>query len=146
MRLTVVIPALNEEEAIAATIERCLAARRHIARNSPVERVDIIVVSDGSTDRTAQIAAGYDEVRLIVFEKNRGYGAAIKRGFEEAAEISWVSWMPMAPAIRVFLLTFAGPSWRRTRKWPSARAWVHKVGCRRSAVWATACMQPFWAC
>jgi len=43
------------------------------------------VVSDGSTDRTAEIAREYadrhDDVRLIVFEKNRGYGAAIKEGF-----------------------------------------------------------------
>ena len=42
------------------------------------------MVSDGSTDRTAQIAAGYDEVHLIIFERNRGYGAAIKQGFAES--------------------------------------------------------------
>jgi len=83
MRLTVVIPALNEEAAIGSIIERTLAARRGIVDNSPVREVEIIVVSDGSTDRTAEIAAGYDDVRVIVFERNRGYGAAIKKGFEE---------------------------------------------------------------
>jgi len=83
MKLTVVIPALNEEDAIGSTIERCLAAREEIVRESPVDRVEIIVVSDGSTDRTVEIARAFDEVRVIVFEKNRGYGAAIKKGFEE---------------------------------------------------------------
>ncbi len=84
MKLTIVIPALNEEDAIGSTIERTLAARERIVAQSPVEQVEVIVVSDGSTDRTADIARGFADVRLIVFEHNRGYGAAIKAGFEMA--------------------------------------------------------------
>lgn len=83
MKLTIVIPALNEEKGIASIIERTLDARESITRCSLVDDVEIVVVSDGSTDRTAEIAAGFEGVRVIVFEKNRGYGAAIKRGFEE---------------------------------------------------------------
>jgi len=82
MKLTIVIPALNEEEAIGSTIERTIAARDHIIKNSPVTEVEMIVVSDGSTDRTPDIAVTYGDVGLIVFETNRGYGAAIKKGFE----------------------------------------------------------------
>lgn len=82
--LTIVIPALNEEDAIADVIERCLAERSAIMSAAGLSHVDIIVVSDGSTDRTAEIACGYDEVRTVIFERNRGYGAAIKAGFEEA--------------------------------------------------------------
>ena len=52
MRLTIVIPALNEEQAIASIIERTLAAREHIVSHSPVTGVDVVVVSDGSTDGT----------------------------------------------------------------------------------------------
>ncbi len=84
MKLTIVIPALNEEEAIGSTIERCLAARKTIKKNSPVSSVEIIVVSDGSTDRTPDIAAEYHDIQLIVFETNQGYGAAIKKGFAES--------------------------------------------------------------
>jgi glycosyltransferase involved in cell wall biosynthesis len=79
--LTVVIPALNEEEAIGSTVTRCLSARDEIKRTAGLDDVKIIVVSDGSTDRTAEIARGFDEVEVIVFETNRGYGAAIKEGF-----------------------------------------------------------------
>ena len=85
MKLTIVIPALNEEQAIGSIIERTLAARERIVAESPVDEVELIVVSDGSTDRTVEIAARYDEAHLIVFETNRGYGAAIKKGFAEAS-------------------------------------------------------------
>lgn len=85
MKLTIVIPAFNEEKSIGSIIERSLAARTTITGLSDVHDVEIIVVSDGSTDRTAEVAAGYDDIRLIVFPQNRGYGAAIKRGFEESS-------------------------------------------------------------
>ena len=81
--LTVVIPALNEEEAIGDTISRCLQARQQIREEAGLAEMEIIVVSDGSTDRTAEIAQGFSEVRTIVFEQNRGYGAAIKEGFRQ---------------------------------------------------------------
>lgn len=82
--LTIVIPALNEEDAIANVIERCLAERSAIMSSAGLNHVDITVVSDGSTDRTAEIACSYDEVRTVIFERNRGYGAAIKAGFDQA--------------------------------------------------------------
>ena len=85
MKLTIVVPALNEEQAIGGTIERCIDARETIMRDSPVRAVEIIVVSDGSTDRTVEIAGSYADIRLIVFERNRGYGAAIKQGFESGS-------------------------------------------------------------
>ena len=85
MKLSIVIPAFNEEEAIGATIQRTLAARPSICRGSQITEVEVIVVSDGSTDRTAEIAGGFDGVKLVVFERNRGYGAAIKKGFDVAS-------------------------------------------------------------
>jgi glycosyltransferase involved in cell wall biosynthesis len=85
MKLAIAIPALNEEESIESIIQRSLAAREHIIRNSPVTDVEITVVSDGSTDRTVELASRYaDFVRLIVFEKNRGYGAAIQEAWRQS--------------------------------------------------------------
>lgn len=81
--LTIVIPALNEEAAIGATITACLDARDEIIHASGLEGVEIIVISDGSTDQTAEIAQSFDDVRVIVFEKNQGYGAAIKAGWQQ---------------------------------------------------------------
>jgi glycosyltransferase involved in cell wall biosynthesis len=85
MNLQIAIPALNEEGSIQQIIERSLAAVRHIVSKSPVTHVAITVVSDGSTDRTVAYASQYiDRIKLIVFEQNRGYGAAIQRAWDES--------------------------------------------------------------
>ncbi len=84
MKLGIVIPALNEEDSIEKIILLSHKAKDFIIQNSPVSAVDIIVVSDGSTDQTVPLAQKHlDKIKLVVFEKNRGYGAAIKRGWEE---------------------------------------------------------------
>lgn len=82
--LSIVVPALNEEQAIGGTITRCLAAKAELLSAGVVADVELIVVSDGSTDRTPEIAQSYAEVRTIVFPKNRGYGAALEEGFRQA--------------------------------------------------------------
>jgi hypothetical protein len=78
--LSVVIPAYNEEDGIAAIIERVLAAREPLLR-AGVPGLEVIVVDDGSRDATAEIVGRYQEVRLIRHPVNRGYGAALKTGF-----------------------------------------------------------------
>ncbi len=85
MQLSIIIPAYNEEEAITAIIESCLTAREAIVEQTPLSQVEIIVVSDGSSDSTEQIAGGYEpEIRVIAYADNRGYGAALKTGFAAA--------------------------------------------------------------
>lgn len=84
-RLLIAVPALNEEASIERTIVRCLEARDHIVATSPVGAVEVTVVSDGSTDRTVELAQRYaDRVKLIVFGENRGYGAAIKEAWRQS--------------------------------------------------------------
>jgi hypothetical protein len=85
VKLLIAIPALNEDQSIASIIERSMAAVPHIVASTPVDDVEVTVVSDGSTDRTVEIAGGYrDRINLIVFEKNRGYGAAIKEAWRQS--------------------------------------------------------------
>ena len=74
MRISVVIPALNEETAIGGVV-----------REVPRDLVDeIIVVDNGSTDRTAEIAA--DAGARVVREPARGYGAACLAGASAAGD------------------------------------------------------------
>ncbi len=85
MKLLIAIPALNEEESIAEIIERTLNAIDHLITNSPLDAVDVTVISDGSTDATVEIASKYlDSIHLIIFEKNKGYGAAIKEAWHQS--------------------------------------------------------------
>lgn len=85
MKLLIAIPAYNEEQSIEPIIQRSIAARQHIISNSPVTEVDIAVVSDGSTDRTLEIAKQHDrEIKVIAFQQNRGYGAAIQEAWRQS--------------------------------------------------------------
>jgi glycosyltransferase involved in cell wall biosynthesis len=76
--VSVVMPAFNEEAGIGDQIEKV-----EIALKQSVDRFEIIVVDDGSTDRTADVAREHD-VRLIRLPANRGYGAALKVGIAAA--------------------------------------------------------------
>lgn len=75
MAFTVIIPALNEEKGIEEVIRRCKAI---LSKGD-----EIIVVDDGSTDRTYSIAkrAG---VRVIKHKVNKGKAFALKTGFSAA--------------------------------------------------------------
>lgn len=81
--LSVVIPALNEEDGIANIVERVLAVQPGLAAVG-VDHLELLVVDDGSSDRTAEIAGSYPGVTVERHPVNRGYGAAIKTGFARA--------------------------------------------------------------
>lgn len=82
--LSVVIPAYNEEHAIESILDRVLAIRSELAKIG-IHDLEVIVVDDGSSDRTAQIVRKRDgEVQLIQHSHNQGYGAALKSGFRQA--------------------------------------------------------------
>jgi glycosyltransferase involved in cell wall biosynthesis len=75
MIVGIVIPAYNEEDRISSVLSNVLCF-------TAPDRV--YVVDDGSADRTAEIAAGYEGVNLIRHEMNRGKGEALKTGFRSA--------------------------------------------------------------
>src|SRR5512143_2655790 len=82
--LSVVIPAYNEENGIAEIATRVLAVEPAL-KQVGVDRLELLVVDDGSRDQTASVTAGIPGVRLIRHPKNKGYGAALKTGFSKAS-------------------------------------------------------------
>jgi len=82
--LSIVIPAYNEEDGIAEIANRVLAVEPAL-RKVGVERLELLIVDDGSRDRTAEVASSIRGVSLIRHPKNRGYGAALKTGFSKAS-------------------------------------------------------------
>ncbi|GBD08998.1 Undecaprenyl-phosphate 4-deoxy-4-formamido-L-arabinose transferase [Candidatus Thermoflexus japonica] len=81
--LSIVIPAYNEEGAIQAVLDRIRRIGPAL-QEAGLSEWEVLVVDDGSRDRTAEIVAAYPEVRLIRHPVNRGYGAALKTGFAHA--------------------------------------------------------------
>lgn len=71
--ISVVIPAYNEEDSIGPVIHRI----RRVMADSGI-KVEVVVVVDGATDRTAEKAACADQV--IVHPQNLGYGRSLKTG------------------------------------------------------------------
>jgi len=82
--LSVVIPAYNEEKGIKEIAERVLAVEPAL-KAAGLERMELLVVDDGSKDRTAEVAESIPGVNLIRHPKNKGYGAALKTGFSKAS-------------------------------------------------------------
>jgi len=82
-RLTFFFPAYNEEENIAETIRRALDEVGPLVGGS----IEVLAVDDGSTDRTRELgeAVAATDPRVRIFhQENRGYGGALRAGFENA--------------------------------------------------------------
>lgn len=80
-QVSIVVPAFNEEKGIANTIESLLKI------NYPKERLEVLIVNDGSKDHTAEIVQRYADKGLVRFIDNRGNqgkAASLNQGFREA--------------------------------------------------------------
>ena len=81
--LSIIIPAYNEELRLPATLERIAAYTRAFGRET-----EILVVDDGSTDRTAQVAESFRSkfpaLRVLSNDVNRGKGYSVRHGMLEA--------------------------------------------------------------
>ena len=76
--VTVIIPAYNEESAIGPVVDQVA----QVMNDAGVQH-EIVVVDDGSEDRTCAIAQEHG-AQVVRHEKNRGYGAALKSGVRAA--------------------------------------------------------------
>lgn len=80
LKISVIIPAYNEEKTIARTL------RSLLEQSLPADDYEIILVDNNSTDNTVKIAETFTGIR-IVHETTPGVGAARRRGWEEASGI-----------------------------------------------------------
>lgn len=81
--LSVVIPAYNEEDGIAEIACRVLSVEKDLQK-AGIDQLELLIVDDGSRDRTADVASKIPGVTLIRHPRNKGYGAALKTGFSKA--------------------------------------------------------------
>lgn len=82
--LSVFFPAYNEEKNIEKMVHKAVEVLAAIG----LKDYEVIIVNDGSSDRTAAVADAlarqYEKVRVIHHEKNLGYGLALRAGFAAA--------------------------------------------------------------
>ncbi|MEO0089207.1 MAG: glycosyltransferase family 2 protein [candidate division WOR-3 bacterium] len=75
MKVSIIVPVYNEEK----TIEKVIVEIKKV----PIEK-EIIVVDDGSSDRTKEILKNIEDIKTIFFDKNQGKGSAIRAGLKLA--------------------------------------------------------------
>lgn len=118
---SVIIPAYNAGKYLAEAIESVLAQQ-------PPPR-EIIVVNDGSTDDTAAVARGFEQVTCLQ-QANQGIAGARNTGIGAASGNSWPFWTP----------TTSGPPasckpssrcWSKGRRWTWSSAWRSSSTARR---------------
>ena len=81
MKLIVQIPCLNEEETLPATV-------RDIPRKiDGIDSVEILVIDDGCTDRTVEVARALGVEHIVRFTGNRGLGHAFAAGIDRCLEL-----------------------------------------------------------
>ena len=92
MSLSVVVPALNEEDNIRLVIDELVSAVQ-----SAVADWEVILIDDGSTDRTGEMAdemgAEQARIRVVHHERPHGFGASLAEGFLTSAKAA-VTWIP----------------------------------------------------
>ena len=79
MKISIVIPAYNEEKRIGKSLETIISYM-----NDNHSDYEILVVDDGSSDKTNELVSRFDKVAFFQQEKNMGKGAAVRRGMLEA--------------------------------------------------------------
>lgn len=86
--VSIFFPCYNEQDNVERTTRSALEVCRKLFSD-----YEIIIVNDGSRDRTGEIAEGlarqYPQVRAVHNTPNQGYGGALQRGFKEARK-EWV--------------------------------------------------------
>lgn len=81
MKLVVQIPCLNEEETLPLVLE---SIPMHIPG---IDEIVILVIDDGSTDRTVEVAREHGVTEFVHHARNRGLGLAFHDGVERALEL-----------------------------------------------------------
>jgi hypothetical protein len=118
--LTILMPVYNESATVLAAIEDALTAEL------PVERRELIVVDDGSTDGTRELLRSTElapNVNLVEHDRNRGKGAALRTGLQHATgDYTATPTSSTTP-----------PTWRRCSApcWPATRRSCSAPGCGR---------------
>jgi len=86
VNFSIIIPAYNEEKGIKPTVD---SIKSYMNGKCGQENYEIIVVNDGSTDKTRDVVEKISGIKLINNPRNKGYGAAIKNGVKNS-KFDWI--------------------------------------------------------
>ena len=148
-KILVLIPTYNEEESIENLLRRLQQVREKIAN---LFDIDILIIDDGSPDRTVQIIKSLDFAKVKILQRNEknGLGPAYLAGFAEGLKGDYQFFVEMdadlshQPEELVLLLNQAGDSsfvigtrWMpggSVVNWPKKRQFISKMGTKYASI------------
>lgn len=148
-KILVLIPTYNEEESIENLLRRLQQVREKIAN---LFDIDILIIDDGSPDRTVQIIKSLDFAKVKILQRNEknGLGPAYLAGFAEGLKSDYQFFVEMdadlshQPEELVLLLNQAGANsfvigtrWMpggSVVNWPKKRQFISKMGTKYASI------------
>ena len=149
IKVLVLIPTYNEEESIAKLLTRLQAVREKIANSFDI---DILVIDDGSPDRTVEIIQSleFSKIKVLQRSQKNGLGPAYLAGFTEGLKGDYQYFVEMdadlshQPEELISLLEQAndlnfviGTRWMpggSVVNWPKKRQFISKMGTKLSLI------------
>ena len=148
-KILVLIPTYNEEESIENLLRRLQQVREKIAN---LFDIDILIIDDGSPDRTVQIIKSLDFAKVKILQRNEknGLGPAYLAGFAEGLKSDYQFFVEMdadlshQPEELILLLNQAddssfviGTRWMpggSVVNWPKKRQFISKMGTKYASI------------
>ena len=85
MFVSLIFPCLNEEQAIPVFLPKIILAGKHLLKTTNLKGLEILVVDDGSTDRSLEFLQKHQEdISVLSLKTQEGYGSAIQQGIKKA--------------------------------------------------------------
>ena len=85
MFISLIFPCYNEELAIPNLLPKAVHAKKNLLKTTKLRGLEIVVVNDGSTDKSLDLLQKYKEdIHIVSLKTQEGYGAAVKQGIKQA--------------------------------------------------------------
>ena len=85
MFISLIFPCYNEEQAIPKLLPKVIQAKHNILQQKKIEDFEILVIDDGSKDKSLELLETYKgDIKIVSCETQKGYGSAIKEGIRQA--------------------------------------------------------------
>ena len=85
MFISLIFPCHNEEQAIPQVIPKALKTKQALIEKKKIEKMEILVVNDASTDSSLLKLKKYEkEIKILSLQKQEGYGSALQKAFQHS--------------------------------------------------------------
>uniref|UniRef100_A0A182SY43 Dolichyl-phosphate beta-glucosyltransferase n=1 Tax=Anopheles maculatus TaxID=74869 RepID=A0A182SY43_9DIPT len=156
LKLSVIVPAFDEEKRLPAMLDECIAYLEARSQKDEDFTYEVIIVSDGSRDRTVKVAMRYvnlygsDSVRVLNLIENRGKGGAVRLGMLSSrgqfllfADADGATKFADYEKLERSMMEMTGSDWKRDALAIGSRAHLEEEATAKRTIFRTILMHGF---